>query len=77
MQNQENLTIKNQFNEIIMNGLKTIEGINLKKLDKLNYRYDFNDVINKWNDLVVEDNYLKLKNNNFMLLDEITSELFV
>ena len=77
IQNQENLTIENQFNEIIMNGLKTIKGINLKKLDKLNFRYDFNDVINKWNDLVVEDNYLKLKNNNFMLLDEITSELFV
>ena len=35
------------------------------------------DVINKWNDLVVEDNHLKLKNNNFMLLDEIASELFV
>ena len=77
VENQENLTIENQFNEIIMNGLKTIEGINLKKLDKLNYRYNFNDAINKWSDLIVEDNYLKLKDNNFMLLDEIIPELFI
>jgi len=77
VQNRENLTIENRFNEIIMNGLRTISGISLKELNQLNYRYNFNEAIDKWDDLIVEGNYLKLKNNNFMLLDEITSELFV
>ena len=77
IQNQENLTIKNHFNEIVMNGLRTAEGIDLNKLNKLNYKYNFNRVINKWDDLMINGNYLKLKNNNFMLVDEITAELFV
>ena len=77
IQNQENLTKKNHFNEMLMNGLKTNKGVNLKKLDELNYRYDFNHAIKKWSDLIIDGNYLKLKDNNFMLLDEITSELFV
>ena len=35
------------------------------------------DIINKWPQLIIEDDYLKLKNNDFMLLDEITSDLFL
>ena len=77
IQNKEKLTIKNKFNEIIMNGLRTINGIDLKQLNQLNHSYNFDRAINKWNDLIIEDNHLKLKDNNFILLDEITSELFV
>ena len=60
-----------------MNGLRTTDGIDLELLDSLEYKYNFNRVIEKWNDLTVENNFLKLKNNNFMLLDEITADLFL
>ena len=60
-----------------MNGLRTINGIDLRQLNELKYKYNFNHVIDRWPDLIIEDNYLKLKDNNFILLDEITSELFV
>jgi len=77
IQSEESLTKKNHFNEIVMNGLRTTEGIDLDKLNDLDVKYSFADSIKKWSDLVVDGKYLKLKDNNFMLLDEITSELFV
>ena len=75
--NSEFLSTKDHYNEIIMNGLRTSIGINIKKLISLNNKANFDDIINKWPQLTIEDDYLKLKNNDFMLLDEITSDLFL
>ena len=51
-----------------MNGLRTIDGIDLRELNELNYKYNFNHVIDKWSDLIIENNYLKylLKNSSFL-----------
>ena len=73
----EILTKKNQYNEIIMNGLRTSKGISIKDLNAIYKSEDFNKVITKWPQLIIENDYLKLKDYDFMLLDEITSELFI
>ena len=38
---------------------------------------DFDKMILKWPQLTIKNEYLKLANNDFMLLDEITSDLFI
>ena len=75
--NSEFLSTKDHYNEMVMNGLRTSIGINTKKLISLNNEANFDNIINKWPQLIIEDDYLKLKNNDFMLLDEITSDLFI
>jgi len=75
--NSELLSKRDHYNEIIMNGLRTSTGINTQKLISLNNKANFDDIIKKWPQLIMESNHLKLKNNNFMLLDEITADLFL
>ena len=75
--NRELLSSKNHYNEIIMNGLRTSNGVNINKLKKINDNLDLNNMILKWPQLTIKDNYLKLTNNDFMLLDEITLDLFI
>ena len=75
--NSEFLSIKDHYNEMIMNGLRTSTGINIQKLISLNDKANFDDMIKRWPQLTIKDDYLKLANNDFMLLDEITSDLFL
>ena len=75
--NSETLSSKNYYNEIIMNGLRTSKGINMKDLREINDKVDFDYMISKWPQLTIDNQYLKLKDNDFMLLDEITSDLFI
>ena len=75
--NSETLSSKNHYNEMIMNGLRTSKGINMKKLSFVNNGIDFDKMILKWPQLTIKNEYLKLANNDFMLLDEITSDLFI
>ena len=77
IKNSEILSTKNKFNEIIMNGLRTSKGINIEKLNKITTSINIDEKIQKWPQLIMEDKYLRLKDNNFMLLDEITADLFV
>ena len=77
IKSREILNSKNHYNEIIMNGLRTSNGININKLKKIDDNLDIDNIIFKWPQLTVKDNYLKLTNNDFMLLDEITSDLFI
>jgi len=75
--NSETLSSKNHYNEMIMNGLRTSKGINMKELSFVNNGVDFDKMILKWPQLTIKNEYLKLKDNDFMLLDEITSDLFL
>ena len=77
IKNSEILSTKNKFNEIIMNGLRTSKGINIEKLNRITTQINIDKKIKKWPQLVMEDKYLRLKDNNFMLLDEITADLFI
>ena len=75
--NSETLSKENQYNEIIMNGLRTSRGVNLTNLKAIHSSDNLNQIIVRWPQLITENGYLKLKDNDFMLLDEITSELFI
>ncbi len=75
--NQEILKDKDHYNEVVMNGLRTSRGINIENLNKINGDVCFEKIMRKWPQLTIKNGYLKLKNNNFMLLDEITSDLFI
>ena len=77
----EILTTTNRFNEIILNGLKMNSGINLKYLlevkDDTSIRKNIDKKIKKWPSLILSQNHLKLRANDFMLLDEVTADLFI
>ena len=75
--NSEILSKKNKYNEMVMNGLRTSRGINIKSLNSIHHTKNLNKIILKWPQLLIENNYLKLKDHDFMLLDEITPELFI
>tara|TARA_B100000945_G_scaffold320807_1_gene332206 strand:- start:1773 stop:2903 length:1131 start_codon:yes stop_codon:yes gene_type:complete len=77
IKNSEILSTKNKFNEVIMNGLRTSKGIDLEKLNRITTSINIDKKIQKWPQLVMEDKYLRLKDNDFMLLDEITADLFI
>ena len=38
---------------------------------------NINQKIKKWPQLIVDNKHLRLKDNDFLLLDEITADLFV
>ena len=75
--NSETLSKKNQYNEIIMNGLRTSRGVNLNNLNTICKSENLNEIVQKWPQLIIVNDYLKLKDDDYMLLDEITSELFI
>jgi len=77
IKNSEILSTKNKFNEIIMNGLRTSKGINIEKLNRITTSINIDKKIQKWPQLVMQDKYLRLRDNDFMLLDEITADLFI
>ena len=62
---------------MIMNGLRTSKGINIKRLNNVKKLINIDQKIKKWPQLIIEKEYLKLKDNDFLLLDEITADLFV
>lgn len=77
----ELLSPKNQFNELLLVGLRTKWGVNLNQLKKIHLPSDEFDLI--LNDFISK-NWLKIENDNILLTeagkawaDKITSELFV
>lgn len=75
--NSETLTRRNHYNEIIMNGLRTSRGVDIKSLLSINNKLNAHELSKNWPQLIIDNNYLKLNNNDFMLLDEISSDLFI
>ena len=79
----ENLTEKEQFNEMLMIGLRTIWGVSLSKLKN---RFDA-ELIQKFEIemnykleeelLIIENDYLKIPEKNWFLADGIAADLFL
>ena len=80
IQSEEILTIKNSFNENIMNGLRLIEGLNINKIKTL-IPQDFNTYIKpfkeKWPYLEQKEEILKLNKEGLLFADEIIADLFL
>ena len=80
VENNEKLSRSDHYNEIILNGLRLKNGINLSSLNKysdlVNLDY-LNTIHKKWDCLYVSDNNIKLIDNGFLFVDEITKDLFI
>ena len=79
----EILTEKNQFNEMLMIGLRTIWGVDLSSLkEKFSTElmdYFQQEIKSKLEDgiLLIENNHLKIPEKNWFLADGIASDLFM
>ena len=76
----EQLSKKDNFNELVLNGLRLSNGLNMDNLK--NYKEFFNknqlnQINKKWDCLSVDDENIKLTNKGFLFVDEITKEFFV
>ena len=77
---RETLSKKDNFNELILNGLRLSNGLdldNLKDYKKFLNKGQLNEMNKKWDCLSVNDKNIKLTNKGFLFVDEITKELFV
>ena len=74
---KEILNEMEHFNEIIFNGIRTKNGIKLKKLNSFSsYSNDFNASLKKWNDkLNISTKYVQLKKEAYKFADEIASDM--
>ena len=80
IEDNETLSIKDNYNEIVLNGLRLTNGININNIKAFKNLYDkskINKIINKWDCLSIKNNQIRLTNNGFLFVDEITKELFV
>ncbi len=80
---EEILSQEDQFNEMIMIGLRTIWGVNLESLkskfnDKI-IEYFQSEIKSKIEEgiLVIEDNHLKIPEKHWFMADGIASDLFI
>ena len=77
MSGSEKLSAIDHYNEVIFNGLRTENGIQLKKLDSWSlHSQQFNSTIKKWHEkLDVTKQVVRLKKENYAFADEIASDL--
>ena len=77
---KEHLTDKDYFNELIFNGLRMHDGVNVKHLAKY-YNKSIDDYIKentkKWAGLNYENGFFFLDDSARLLADEIASDLFI
>ena len=80
IKDNELLSHTDSYNEIILNGLRLSNGVQLSDL------IEYDDLINKeilekinqkWDCLSISDKNIKLIDNGFLFVDEITKELFI
>ena len=80
IQDEENLTDREHFNELIFNGLRMQDGVSIKSLEKY-YNDSILDYIElntkKWEGLNCENGFFFLDDNARLLADEIASDLFI
>ena len=80
IEDNEILSIKDNYNEIVLNGLRLTNGININNIKAFKNLYDktkIDKIIDKWDCLSIKNNQIRLTNNGFLFVDEITKELFV
>ena len=80
IEGSETLSKKDNFNELVLNGLRLSNGLNMDNLK--NYDEFFNEnrlteMKKKWDCLSVSNKNIRLTNKGFLFVDEITKELFV
>ena len=80
LKSSEQLTSKDHFNELIFNGLRMSDGVNVQSLEKY-YDKSIENYINfntkKWNGLNYKDGVFYLDEDAILLADEIASDLFI
>jgi len=76
---KETLSLKDQYNETILNGLRLSSGINLSDLKEYSMidTPHIDKVKDKWDCLSISDKNIKLIDNGFLFVDEITKDLFI
>ena len=80
IEGSELLSHTDNYNEIILNGLRLSDGIQLSdliKYDDLINKEMLNEINQKWDCLSISDKNIRLINNGFLFVDEITKDLFV
>ena len=80
LQESEELSKKDNFNELVLNGLRLSNGLNISNLNKfpdfLN-KEKLDKINTKWDCISISNQNIKLVENGFLFVDEITKELFV
>jgi len=79
VEDSESLSRTDNYNEIILNGLRLSNGIQLSHLikyeDMINKDH-LDKINNKWDCLSISDKNIRLIDNGFLFVDEITKDLF-
>jgi len=76
----EILNNRDNYNEVILNGLRIADGISLskiKKFHKKNYANYISEIKNKWDCIEITKESIKLKNNGMLFVDDISSDMFI
>ena len=76
----EILNSKDNYNEVILNGLRLSEGIKLSKIKnfhKDNYINYISKIKTKWDCIDITKNRIKLINNGMLFVDDISSDMFI
>ena len=78
---EETLTIKEHYNELLFNGLRLNDGIELKRLEDLFPNKYFSNYLeqylNKYHYLIKESKKLKLNKDGRLFADSISSDMFI
>ena len=81
IQNYETLKGNENFNELILNGLRMNDGIKILRLKKVYPGNDFDNYLGKQlkqnSRLYVKDEFLKLNGKGMLFADEIASNMFI
>ena len=80
IEGSEILSRTENYNEIILNGLRLSDGIQISdliKYDDLINKHTLNKINKKWDCISISDKNIKLINNGFLFVDEITKDLFI
>tara|TARA_S200000501_G_scaffold169855_1_gene159969 strand:- start:17073 stop:18200 length:1128 start_codon:yes stop_codon:yes gene_type:complete len=79
VENYEILKKQDKYNEMILNGLRLTKGISLNKIKKFhkNHLIYLKELTKKWDCIDLSNGYLKLNKNGMLLVDNISSDMFI
>ena len=80
LENNEILSEKDNFNEMIINGLRLKKGISISNLKKYNNFIDklqLDRINNKWDCLTITNNNIRLTTKGLLFVDEISADMFI
>ena len=79
VENFEILKKQDKYNEMILNGLRLTKGISLNRIKKFhkNHLIYLKQLTTKWDCIDLTNGYLKLNKNGMLLVDNISSDMFI